>query len=75
MQWGPAADTDDVVRIIAYDIPDADKSNDADVLRIGTLIKVNFLPSWSATSAAIKSKIRAAYECTVGAPGQEVPSS
>lgn len=75
VQWGPAADADDLVRILAYDIPDAEANNDAEVLRVGTLIKVNFLPNWAAISATLKGKIRAAYECTVGAPGQEVPTS
>lgn len=72
--WGPAADADDVVRITAYDIQDADSNNDCDLLRPGTLIKVNFLPGWADLSAAIKNKIRATYEVTVGAPGDEVPA-
>lgn len=75
VKWGKADDSDDVVRIIAFDIPDADKSDDCDLLRAGTLIKVNFLPGWDDLSSAVKGKIRAAYEVTVGAPGDEVPAS
>ncbi|HEX8177863.1 MAG TPA: hypothetical protein VF543_22430 [Pyrinomonadaceae bacterium] len=74
MKWGPAADTDDIVRVVAYDIPDADKNNDCELLRPGTLLKVNFMPSWASLSVAVKNKIRAQYEITVGAPGDEVPA-
>ena len=70
--WGPAGDADDVVRLTAFDVVDANTNNDVDLLRPGTLIKVNRLPNWSSLSAAVKTKIRATYECTVGAPGQEV---
>lgn len=72
VKWGPAADADDYVRIMAFDIPNADEENDADLLRVGTGIKVNFLPSWAGASTTLKTKIRAAYEVTVGAPGDEV---
>lgn len=75
IMWGPAADSDDVVRLLAYDVPDVDEDNDADLLRPGTLIKVNFLPGWSSLSTAVKNKIRAAYDVTVGAPGEEVAAS
>jgi len=72
VKWGPAADADDVVYLLAWDTPDVVDNNNADVLRKGTLIKVNNLPGWDTMSAALKAKIRAMYECTVGAPGQEV---
>jgi hypothetical protein len=75
VKWGPADDNDDVVRITAFDVPDADTNNDVELLRAGTLIKVNFLPGWAGASAAVKAKIRAAYEVTVGAPGDEVPAT
>lgn len=74
VKWGAAADADDVVRITAFDVPDANTNDDVDLLRPGTLIKVNFLPGWAALSAALKNKIRATYEVTVGAPGDEVPA-
>lgn len=80
VKWGPAADTDDLVRITPFDVPDADVNDDCELLRPGTLIKVNFLPGWGVPglitlSAAVKAKIRAAYETTVGAPGDEVPAA
>ena len=75
MKWGKAVDADEVVRLIAYDVPDADTNSDVDFYRPGGLVYVNFLPGWATLSAALKAKIRAAYECTVGAPGQEVPAS
>lgn len=75
VQWHAAVDADDVVRIMAYDSPDVDTNNDADVLRVGTLIRVNHLPVWATLSAALKAKVRATYEVTVGTPGQEVPAS
>lgn len=71
LQWGPAGDSDDVVYLLAFDVVDVNDKNDADVLRKGTLIKVNNLPDWSTMSSTLKGKVRAAYECTVGAPGQE----
>jgi len=73
--WGPAADADDIVRIILFDIPDADENNDAELYRAGSLVKVNFLPGWATLSTAVKNKIRAQYETTVGGPGMEVPAS
>jgi hypothetical protein len=75
VKWGPAADDDDVVKILAYDVPDADVNNDCELLRRGTGIKVNFLPGWTDLSAAVKAKVRATYEVTVGAPGDEVPAA
>ena len=80
LKWGPAADSDEVVRILPFDVPDADMNDDCELLRAGTLIKVNFLPGWGVAglitlSAAVKAKIRAQYEVTVGAPGDEVPAS
>lgn len=74
MNWGKAEDADEVVRLIAYDVPDANKDNDCNIYRPGNLVYVNFLPGWADLSATLKTKVRAAYECTVGAPGQEVPA-
>lgn len=75
MKWGKAEDADEVVRLIAYDVPDADKNDDADIYRPTGLVYVNFLPGWTDTSPTLKGKLRATYECSVGAPGQEVPAS
>lgn len=67
LQWGPAADADDQVRILCYDVIDADTKPEADVLRPGTLVRVNALPGWDTMSAALKTKVRATYEVTVAA--------
>lgn len=79
IKWHPAVDTDDVVRLTAFDVVDRDMlgipNDDVDLVRPGTLVKVNFLPSWANLSATIKNKIRATYEVTVGAPGDEVPAA
>lgn len=67
--YGAAADTDDEVYIVAYDIFDLNEVNDAEVLRGGTLIKENLLPGWSGLSATLKAKVRAVYQTTTGAGG------
>lgn len=67
--FGVAADTDDEIFIVAYDIYDLNEINDAEVLRRGTLIKYNLLPGWTAMSAALKAKVRTAYQPTKGAGG------
>ncbi|HXG86525.1 MAG TPA: hypothetical protein VNI84_21080 [Pyrinomonadaceae bacterium] len=64
--FGPAADADDEVLIVAYDVIDAGETNDAEVLRKGTLIKENLLPGWATETAALKAKVRAVYETTRG---------
>lgn len=68
--WGPAADADDIVHFVVYDNEDVDANNDIDLLRRGTAIFVNHIPNWADFSAALKAKVRAAYEVTVG--GTEV---
>lgn len=71
---GTAVLTTDLVRIVAFDVLDVDDNNDADLLRKGTLIRVNHM-YWDTLDDTVKAKIRADYEVTVGAPGQEVPAS
>lgn len=75
--WHPADADDDVVRLVRFDVLNADINNDADILRPGSLIFVNNLPGWNdgTLSDAVKTKIRATYECSVSAPGQEVPAT
>lgn len=67
--------TTDIVRILAFDVTDVDANNDGDILRPGTLIKINHLPEWDNLDAATKVHLRAQYQCTVGAPGQETATS
>jgi hypothetical protein len=66
--FGLAADADDEVFLVAYDVLDAADINDVDLLRPGTLILENFLPaSFAALSATLKGKVRALYQTTLGA--------
>ena len=66
--FGPAADADDEVRIILFDVPDVTADPQAEIARPGTLVKENFLPQWATLSAALKAKIRAIYDTTIGVP-------
>lgn len=63
--------SNDCVRLLAYDVQDVDDNNDANILRKGTAIGVNHM-YWDTLSASVKAAIRADYEVTVDAPGQEV---
>ncbi|RYX83963.1 hypothetical protein EON83_12560 [bacterium] len=67
LKWGPAADADDVVYLIIYDIIDADKNNNAEFYRHGRIVKINNLPGFSGLSTTLKAKVRDSYECTIGA--------
>lgn len=61
--FGPAVDTDDEIYIVAFDVTDLDRDNDATLVRKGTLIAENYLPGWSGFSTALKTAIRNRYEC------------
>ncbi len=65
--FGPAADTDDEVYLLVFAVTDADINNDVTLYRWGSLVKENFLPTFAAASATVKSKLRAAYQMTKGA--------
>ncbi|BCM88733.1 hypothetical protein IAD21_00575 [Abditibacteriota bacterium] len=67
LKWGPAADGDDVVYLIIYDVIDADKNNNIELYRHGRIVKINNLPSFSGLSNTLKGKVRSSYECTIGA--------
>ncbi|MET0754052.1 MAG: hypothetical protein ABWZ66_11790 [Pyrinomonadaceae bacterium] len=64
--WGLAADTDDEVYIGIREIYDANKQTDMEFYRPGKVVKENYLPGFSALSAAIKAKIRTTYVTTKG---------
>ncbi len=70
---GIAAGTNDIVRILAYDVQDVEDNNDGDLLRKGTLLRVNHM-YWDTLDATVKAKTRVDYDVTVGTPGQEVPA-
>ena len=62
---GPADDSDDEV-FITFNEVNADDTDDVDVVRHGTLIKVNFLPAWSGLSSTVKGLIREQYQTQLG---------
>jgi hypothetical protein len=64
--FGPAADSDDEVFILAFTIPNAAENDEADLVRHQTLIKENWLPGFAAASTAIKAKVRASYQTVLG---------
>lgn len=64
--YGVAADADDEVRIIAFDVPNVDVDPQVEIVRPGFLVYENHLPGFANLSATIKSKLRAAYQMTKG---------
>jgi hypothetical protein len=66
--FGPAADSDDEIYLTFHDVTDLTVNDDVTLYRHGGVVKVNFLPVWSALSSALKAAIRAAYTTTTGAP-------
>lgn len=65
--FGPAADTDDEIFIVAFDITDADSVADVELYRHGSIVKENFVPGWAGVAAGLKTKVRTLYACTIGA--------
>lgn len=64
--FGPAADADDEVYLLAFDVTDAASDPDATLYRPGSIVKENFLPGFAALSTALKAKVRTAYQCVRG---------
>lgn len=65
--YGPVADTDDEMYLLAYTIDDARTNNDADLYRWGSLVDETHLPGFAGLSTAVKTYLRSHYQCTVGA--------
>lgn len=65
--FGPAADADDEVYLIAFDVTNALDLDDVELIRPNVVIKENFLPAWATLSVAIKAKLRGLYNMTRGA--------
>jgi hypothetical protein len=63
---GPAADTDEEIYLLAFDISDASKNNDADLYRYNSIVKETFVPGWAGLSSTLKAFVRSHYQCTVG---------
>jgi hypothetical protein len=64
--FGPAADADDEVYLVAFDVDDVDRLNDVDLYRHGGLVKENLLPVFFALSSTLQGKIRTLYQTTTG---------
>lgn len=64
--FGPAADADEEIYFLAFDITDAAENNDADLYRHGGLVKETFVPNWAGLSSTLKALVRSHYHCTVG---------
>jgi hypothetical protein len=62
--WGPAADTDNEVRVVAFDVLDAARSNEFEIYRPGSIVKLDMLPA--APSAAVEALLRATYDVVKG---------
>ncbi len=63
---GPFDDADDEIFIVAEDVDVSDGDAGAELCRHGSLIKYNFLPSWTGSSAAAKTALHAAYDIIKG---------
>jgi hypothetical protein len=66
--FGPAADADDEVYLIAFDLSDVTHIDDAEMYRPNSQVYENFVPGWAGLSATVKGKVRARYLCSNGAP-------
>ncbi len=64
--FGPAADADDEVYLLAFDVTDAANNADCELYRPGSLVKENFLGTFATLSPALKTKVRATYQCVRG---------
>lgn len=65
--WGPAdVAGDDELYLTARDAADLSKDNDTEIYRHNRVVKENYLPGWAGLSNAVKTKIRALYQCIKG---------
>lgn len=65
--FGVAADTDDQLYLVLNDVPKPAENNDAEVVRHGSLIRVNYLEAkYTGLSIALKAKFAQIYEITHG---------
>jgi hypothetical protein len=63
--YGPAADADDEVYIITDEV-DMSGDRGCNLLRHGSVVKYNFLPSWEGASSALKTKLHTLYTLIEG---------
>lgn len=62
--YGPVADTDDEVYILAFDVTNLDLENDGVLYKYNSVVKENYLPG--PLSAAVLTKLRSRYICVRG---------
>lgn len=65
--YGPAGASDDEVYIVCFDKYDVSIDPDIELYRPNSIVKETFLPGWAGIASGVKTKVRAAYVCTVGA--------
>ncbi len=63
--FGAVADADDEVFIVADDT-DIDRETGCNLVRHGSLIKYDLLPTWTASTVAVKGKLHTAYTLIKG---------
>lgn len=64
--FGPAADTDEVVYIVAFDVDNVSNKADVELYRHGGIVKTNFLPGYDELSATVQGILADKYELTTG---------
>jgi len=65
--FGPAADTDNEVFVVVFDVDDAARNPDVDLYRPGSVLREDRLPGFGGLSAALQGKVRSAYVTIIGA--------
>jgi hypothetical protein len=65
--FGPAAAADDEVFLTAFDVLDPSVNPDVELYRHGSIVKENFLPAFTGLASGVQTKLRALYQCTLGA--------
>lgn len=65
--YGPAADADDEIFLLAFDVTDALTNPDCELYEWGSRVKENFVPGFAGLSATVKAFLRTKYRCTIGA--------
>lgn len=65
--FGPAISTDDEIYIVAFDVEDVDRNNDAALYRPGGIVKETYLPNWATLGTPLQTALRSRYQCVRGA--------
>jgi len=65
--FGPATEADDEVYLVAFEVPDAERSAEIELYRHGSVVKENFLPGYAALDPDLLTLLRSLYTTTIGA--------